>query len=653
MKAKIKNYQKPLRRRGMRLRIVAAGILFATAAVLGANCIAPLRLPWATPSVTVGSFPQGAEVDPTTNTIFVTNIGDNTISVIDGRRCNGRNGSHCTPIATMTNVGFGPLWPVFDPATHTLYVANALTESGDNNNQVAVLNVAHCRVGDISGCGQPPVAIVTVPGLVGNQDTGGLAVMKLDSFTHTLYVGDADDGPVSMINTATCNTLQTSGCNQTPSTNTNGDGMAIDLTNHSVYINDAAEGMVTVLNGLTCNAAMQSNCDTTSIAQLAPDSFPLLSGIDPVTHTVYVPLPGFDVPSRVAVVDASACNGTDRSGCGQTPYLFPADSLAEQVIVDQTARTAYVLSELSNTLSAIKLATCNGTNHSGCPTRPHKPALAVGVNPIMAVLNPENHTIYEPSQDTNTVWALDGSRCNASNTSGCTDFAPTTTVGDGPVDVELNPVTKTLYETNQLSNTVTVIDTTACNQRNLSGCNQTWPTIPVGSTARHIGINKVTNTVYVSNFDDGTLSVINGATCNRNTTTGCSQTPPTTTVGNAPQQIAVDEVTNTIYNVNQGDGTVSIIDGTHCKGTDTSGCSQSWPVASVGQSPQALSFNPNNRTLYVTNTNDDTVSVINGSTCNRLTTSGCTPVATVPVGARPRGIGVLFDREYRLRCESR
>ena len=84
MKAKTKNHHEPLRHRGMRLRIIAAGILFATGAVLGANCIAPLRLPWATPTATVGNYSTAAAVDPESNTIYVANEGDNTISVIDG-----------------------------------------------------------------------------------------------------------------------------------------------------------------------------------------------------------------------------------------------------------------------------------------------------------------------------------------------------------------------------------------------------------------------------------------------------------------------------------------------------------------------------------------------------------------------------------------
>jgi YVTN family beta-propeller protein len=77
---------------------------------------------------------------------------------------------------------------------------------------------------------------------------------------------------------------------------------------------------------------------------------------------------------------------------------------------------------------------------------------------------------------------------------------------------------------NELDNTVSVIDATACNKDNLAGCNQAWPTTNVGNTPLFIGINKITNTIYVSNLDDNTLSVIDGATCNGQiTSVACSR----------------------------------------------------------------------------------------------------------------------------------
>lgn len=107
----------------------------------------------------------------------------------------------------------------------------------------------------------------------------------------------------------------------------------------------------------------------------------------------------------------------------------------------------------------------------------------------------------------------------------------------------------------------------------------------------------------------------------------------------------MDEATNTIYVVNQVDNTMSVIDGSHCNGMDASGCNQPWPAATVGNSPQALALNPNDHTIYETNTADNTVSVIDGSHCNSTDTSGCTPVATFPVGARsrPRAVGIVLD----------
>src|SRR5262245_8858963 len=96
------------------LRIVAAGMLLLGAAALAAIIMNPNppNLPWSVPTVTVGLNPVGVDIDLATNTIYVGHEIDNTISVIDGRSCNSSNASQCVAIATMTNVGFGPLWPV-------------------------------------------------------------------------------------------------------------------------------------------------------------------------------------------------------------------------------------------------------------------------------------------------------------------------------------------------------------------------------------------------------------------------------------------------------------------------------------------------------------------------------------------------------------
>ena len=103
-----------------RLRIAAAGMFFLAAAALAANLIMPPRLPWAVPTVTVGNNPVGIAVDAARHTIYVANALDDTVSVIDSNKCNSRNSSRCTTIATIT-VGPVPFYLAFDPTTDTIY----------------------------------------------------------------------------------------------------------------------------------------------------------------------------------------------------------------------------------------------------------------------------------------------------------------------------------------------------------------------------------------------------------------------------------------------------------------------------------------------------------------------------------------------------
>ena len=619
-----------------RLRIAAAGTLVLAAAGLAATSLQPPKLPWGVPTVKVGNNPTTPFVVQATHTIYVTNPGDGTVSVIDGNKCNSTKTSGCSPIATLT---IGPTGGfAFDPTTGTLYAPIG----GGSENTIAVVNANTCNATKTSGCGQTP-ATITVPGATFNDAVGQGMNVVLDTATHTLYIGDANEGPVSFINTATCNGTNTSGCSQTPvATATNGDTLTIDPANHTVYVTDFVDGTLSVFNGATCNAGNTSGCGQTAGPFVGPGSG-VPGVVDDSTHTVYMALGGSGALDHVAMIDGSTCNGTVSSGCANTPPMVQVGDNPTGLVIDPTTRTLYVVNQESASISVINTATCNATNQSGCTPTP-LPALAIGVDAAAVDVDLRTHTLYAPSQDINNVWVLNAATCNATHTSGCTRFEPTTTVGIGPVDVAENPNTQTLYEANQVDNTVSVIDTTACNKNHLAGCNQSWPTINVGNVPRRVAINKTTNTIYVGNNGDGTLSVINGATCNAKTTSSCAQPQPTTMVGNSPEQLVVDEATNTIYVTNTGDNTVSIVSGVHCNGTDMSRCNHTWPTFPVGSSPQALAFNPINRTLYVANRGDNTVSVINTSHCKRGDHTDCTVKATVPVGNGPRAIGIVLDK---------
>src|SRR5215218_3128779 len=76
------------------------------------------------------------------------------------------------------------------------------------------------------------------------------------------------------------------------------------------------------------------------------------------------------------------------------------------------------------------------------------------------------------------------------------------------------------------------------------------PQIAVGGFPTGIALNPQTHTIYVGNGTTGTLSLIDGETCNARVARGCGQRVTAVTAGVDPIGIAVDGSTNTVYVVN-------------------------------------------------------------------------------------------------------
>src|SRR5437016_1433994 len=88
--------------------------------------------------------------------------------------------------------------------------------------------------------------------------------------------------------------------------------------------------------------------------------------------------------------------------------------------------------------------------------------------------------------------------------------------------------------------------------KRVKGCITVTATIRVGTEPLGVAADAMTNTIYVANAMDGTVSVINGRT---NTVTA------TVDVGGVPVGVAADPKTSTVYVTNSLDGTVSVING--------------------------------------------------------------------------------------------
>ena len=139
-----------------------------------------------------------------------------------------------------------------------------------------------------------------------------------------------------------------------------------------------------------------------------------------------------------------------------------------------------------------------------------------------------------------------------------------------------------------------------------------------------LAIDQATRTLYVANWKDNTVSVIDTVTCNATTTSGCARTPHAARVGGGPDGIALNLATDTLYVSDVTDDTVSVLDAATCNATVSSGCgTQHSRSLRTGQSPEWVTVDQATDTIYVPNGDAGNMSVLNGATCNATVTSGC------------------------------
>ena len=443
-------------------------------------------------------------LDAPLHTVYAVNQKDDTVSAIDANVCNGSHLSACAALLPPTvHTGEDPESIALNPDTQTLYTANQVS------NDVSVIDALRCNATNTSGCREaPPAVTLSGPGALAADPTAG-----------TLYVATGTDA-LSMIDSQTCNAFRHDGCRLTPPTVSVGafpQGIAIDSETHTVYVADFGSGptgSVSVLDARTCNATTTSSCENVHTLQV-PGGNAVGVAVDTATDTVYVTTAPASGPNTVSVFNGATCDATDSSGCTQVPYSVTVGLGAAALAVDTLTDTVYV---------------ANFANFAG-----------------------------------NTVSVIDGTTCNAANTTGCTNAPQTITVGPtftSPDGVAIDQVTDTIYiadlENGEGAGTVSVINGATCNAATSAGCGQTPQSVTVGFGPAAIAFDNVNRSVVVANIEDTSVSVINAAICNVIISFGCGGAQPKLAVGRAPFAVAIDPTVGTFYTSN-GDDTVSIV----------------------------------------------------------------------------------------------
>ena len=384
------------------------------------------------------------------------------------------------------------------------------------------------------------------------------------------------------------------------------------------------------MSGLTFPALLFSTfmIAAPAIAQQVIDTVmtdlgPIAVGVNPATNMIYVANLGGD---DVTVINGFTYHPTNVP-VGQEPWVVAVNAVTDKI---------YVANQIDDTVTILDGA----TNHTS--------TVEVGILPYDVALNPTTNKIYVVNEQSNDVTVIDGAtqqttpvavgygpqalavnsvtnliyvanycgndpNCGSLGTvtviNGATLQTTTVNVGASPQAIALNSLTNKIYVVNNCGSspsctgtgTVTVID--ANNNNNTS-------TVTVGKSPDAVVVNPVTNQIYVANYDDGTVTVIDGVTDHTTLVT----------VGTNPMAAAVDPVTNKIYVANNGSGTVTMIDGDNNNNTTT---------VIVGNQPQAVGINSITNRTFVANNEDNTVSVIAGANAAALQLVSVTPCRLV------------------------
>jgi DNA-binding beta-propeller fold protein YncE len=609
--------------------------------------------PW--PTLTVGNEPSNIAVDEATDTLYVTNATDNTVSVVNGAICNAQVTSGCNQTPATVPVGLLPLAIFADDTNHTVYVAN----QGPNltGTTLSMIDTAVCNGSHLAGCvgfKPPTMSVGTAPGDVDVNQT-----------THTVYV--ALLGGVAAFDANTCNAKVLSGCGTIGVLTGDPNGYfsaKVDSANNTIYTANF-DNTASAFDGRMCNASDLAGCATEKPGNVIVNGGTFFDvsiwvAVDVPLHSVYVSSQKDDY---LAVIDTNICNGRHLTACATLkPPTIHTGANPQLFALNQATQTLYVANEVDNNVSVINALLCNATFTAGCRHPAPEVNVRTGVSAI--AVDTAVQTAYVANGNMNTVSMINTQNCNASSLQGCARALPTASVGASPNGIAIDNQTHTVYVTNfgsGATGTVTVIDATTCNATHSSGCSKFKVLQVPGGNPGGIAINQATDTLYVATLTRSgpdIVSVFNGATCDASQSLGCTQKPAVIRVGNSGGSVgselslAVNQVTNTIYATNlvlasplfMGNR-VYVINGATCDATNTTGCGKSPAMITAGHNPWGIAVDEATDTIYTANIAGAefaaTVSVINGATCNGSNTSGCgqTPLK-VPVGFGAVGITV-------------
>lgn len=552
--------------------------------VYGANFVQGSTVQWNganRPTTYVNSNQLQVAVSPSD----IANAGSAAVKVVNPAPGGGPSAEWVYPLispgvttfaAGPQPVGLAPVAAAVDPVLGRIYVVHrgVFRDIGINSGTWPsdVVTVIDQKTG----------SVITTIGIGGSVNGEGQGIAA-DSTRHRVYVTNADDNTVSVIDGTTNTTIATTAVDKNPK------GIGVDPDRGIVYV---AAANVTLLDAGT-GAALASVPvggaagaiavdGSTHLAYALVNSIPAtVAAVDGGGRSVRTPIAlpstiytwsaiAVDPGARVYASDYNTGTISAIDITGSTPVLLNgfsgAAQYAEAVAVDPASHLVYVVSSSSG---AVGVFNSNGTKQKAISVLRAPTAIAMdrtsghayvvntysdsltvvdtgqlavtatiplGVQPMGLAFDPTARRLYAANNIADAVSAIDAAEQKP--------VASWTSVG-GTWSVAVDPVLRQVYAVNSSDGGVSIFSS-------IDGSLKAK--VNAGATgASAAAVNYTTGMVYISSGTlGGTVTAIDGRT---------NQVAARISVGDAPVGIAIDESVDRVYVANQHSGTISVIDG--------------------------------------------------------------------------------------------
>lgn len=466
--------------------------------------------------ITVGGVPTGMAASPDGNRVYVTNQGDGTLSVID---TNPTSVTYNKVISTV-KVGTSPS-AVAVGTDGRVYVAN----TGSGTVSVITFTGSSHKISTVT-VGSAPAALAVSP------------------TTGQVYVANRGSNTVSVISTSN-KVIKTITVGSQPTS------VAITPDGKRVYVVNTGSATVSVINTAT-NTLVDTNPGTFAIDPIAVGPSPTSVTISPDGGTAFV-ANGNDTLSVIDLRPTSATYNTVITTVAIDPTA-PEPVGGHAIAINPATGTIYVSDAVDGTVRVVSLVHVNtAPQTTGDPTIISADETTGAVKGSLSVTDidgdkltytttsgPASGTVtYDAAAGTYTYTPTEAARQLAATTEGEDYDRFTVTVSDGQGGTTTVDVKVTISPTAQTNPT----------------------TIAVGQLPNAVVISGAQgNQAYVTNYYDGTVSVIDTTT---------NEVRATIAVGASPRSLAASPDGSSVYVLNQDDSTVSVIDTTTNQVTDT------------------------------------------------------------------------------------